>query len=67
MTEPTELEQAQETVNVYRSRQGQAPASFYLAYMRARAVLEAHQRERLTAGQRGFLAATSSPLIGAQA
>ena len=50
-------EEAQATVNRYRSTRAQASASEYMAYMRARGVLAKHGIETLTAGQRGFLAA----------
>ena len=57
-------EEAQATVNRYRCTRAQASASEYMAYMRARGVLDSLKIETLSAGQRGFLAAMRRPLVG---
>jgi len=56
----SELEQAKATVAAYRAMKGKASPPEYMAYMRARGVLDKHGVERLTAGQRGFLASVRS-------
>jgi len=57
-------EEAHTIVNAYRAKPGrvQPPANEYMAYMRARGVLDKLGVERLTAGQRGFLDAATTPL-----
>lgn len=57
-------EESQATVNRYRSTRGQASASEYMTYMRAREVLDKERVETLSAGQRGFLAAAAKPVTG---
>lgn len=57
-------EEAQATVNRYRCTRAQASASEYMAYMRARGVLDSLKIETLSAGQRGFLAAAAKPMTG---
>ena len=61
----TELQEAQATVDRYRTTQGQSSAGAYMAYMRARQVLAASHVETMSAGQRGFMAAVAKPLMGA--
>lgn len=63
----TEIQDAQATVDHYRTTLGQSSASAYMAYMRARQVLAAHRIETISAGQRGFMAAAAKPLTGAPA
>ena len=55
----TELQEAQGTVDSYRQERGQATCAVYMRYMRARQALDKAGVERLTAGQRGFMAATA--------
>ena len=55
-------EHAQATVTHYRAMRGKPTPGEYMAYMRARGVLDKLGVERLTAGQRGFLDAASAPL-----
>ena len=61
----TELQEAQCTVDRYRQTLGQATSSVYMAYMRARQVLDKAGIERMTAGQSGFMAATARIFQGA--
>lgn len=53
----TEAQKAQATVDRYRATTVKADPAEYMAYMKARAVLDTHHIERFTAGQRGFMAA----------
>ncbi len=57
------LDEARRIVGDYQTRTAQAPASVYMAYMRAREVVAKAGGLQMTAGQRGFLAASRSPLI----
>ena len=43
---------------------GEASASEYMAYMRARGALDSLKIETLSAGQRGFLASAAKPMTG---
>lgn len=53
---------ARAAIQRYRNSAGKPTAQEYMAYMRARQ----HLGERLTAGQRGLLAAASRPLQGGE-
>lgn len=57
------LDEAKQIVAAYQTRKAQAPAEFYMRYMRAREVVAKAGGLQITAGQRGFLAAARSPLI----
>ena len=55
----TELQAAQSTVDRYRTTKEQASCAVYMQYMRAYQVLDKAGVARMTAGQRGFMAATA--------
>ena len=55
----TELQEAQGAVDSYRQERGQATCAVYMRYMRSRQVLDKAGVARMTAGQRGFMAATA--------
>ena len=55
----TEIDEAKNTVACYISLRGQAPPDVFMAYMRARQVLDKAGITKMDAGQRGFMAATA--------
>jgi len=57
-------DEAKAIVAAYRTRKGQASPHEYMEYMRAREVLANAGGPPLSAGQRGFIAATRKPLVG---
>ena len=61
------IEEAQTVVNAYRCSTGKATESEYMDYMRAREILANLRVEPMTAGQRGFMAATRQNILGRSA
>jgi hypothetical protein len=55
-----ELKTAMAEVARYRAEKGKAQPSEYMAYMRAREVLDRHNVEKMTAGQRAFMTTVKS-------
>lgn len=58
------LDEAKQIVGAYQTRQGQAEPAQFLRYLQAREVVAKHGGLQMTAGQRGFLAASRKPLVG---
>ena len=59
--------EAQVLVEAYRRNFDKNTPSEYMAYMYAKEVLHGLGIERMTAGQRGFMAATRQNLLGRSA